>query len=358
MDAYPAEDLPFKILRKEWQPVAIASDLKHGDIKSFVLLNTDVVIARLSTGLLAAENICPHKGMKLSLGAVCDDRLQCAYHGWQFDQSGNCLNIPSLVNPPPNILKISRLKKFPVQERYGMIWVQLEESASNKLPDIPEFEDPAWTYVIAPPTVFACGFRREIENFLDMTHFAFAHSSTLGKAADPVVPRMDISVLADGFQMDAPFPALATPSEKPSKLQEAHMRQQRCYLPNFTTIRQTFTDGDMRLLVHVPTPNTHEKCTVFWSIAISPGFKGPAPEDQLAFAIKVLDEDRLMCESQEPKEIPLAPSRGGWGVLVSPGDLLANTFQKCFRQYLLDRAALPGQVLPQDSPDGIPPGKK
>lgn len=140
--------------------------------------------------------------------------------------------------------------------------------------------------------------------------------------------------------MDPPFPLLASPNEKPGKLQEAHMRQQRCFLPNFTTIRQTCASGDMRLLVHIPTPNTHDECTVFWSIAISPGFNGPAPEDQLAFAIKVLDEDSFMCENQVPKEVPLNPTLGGWGVLVSPGDLLANTFQKCFGQYLLDRSVM------------------
>ena len=340
MDAQLTEDLPFKILRREWQPVAISATLKQGDVKSFVLLNTQIVIARLTTGILAAENVCPHKGSKLSLGAVCEDRLQCAYHGWQFDKEGNCKNIPSLIDPPPNKLKASKLIQYEVQERYGMIWVQMEKDESNTLPDIPEFENPEWTYLIAEPTVFQSGFRREIENYLDMTHFAFAHGSTLGKAADPVVPKMDISISKDGFQMDAPFPSLVAPAEKPNKLQEAHMRQQRCYLPNFTTIRQTFKDGDMRMLVHIPTPNTQEECTVFWSLAISPGFKGPAPEEQMAFAIKVLNEDRMMCENQVPKEIPLAPARGGWGVLVSPGDLLANTFQKCFRQYLLDRIAL------------------
>ncbi|MEP7258611.1 MAG: aromatic ring-hydroxylating dioxygenase subunit alpha [Flavitalea sp.] len=341
MDAFLTEDLPFKILRREWQPVAISKELQPGEVKSFVLLNTEMVIARLSDGLLAAENSCPHKGARLSLGTVCGDYLQCAYHGWQFEREGNCINIPSLINPPPNKLKVSKLKKFETQERYGMIWVQLEKDELNSLPEIPEFENPEWTYMVAQPTVFKAGFRREIENYLDMTHFAFAHKSTLGKAADPIVPKMDISLLNNGFQMDAPFPSLSAPDELPTKLQEAHMRQQRCYLPNFTTIRQTFNDGDMRVLVHIPTPNTQEECTVFWSIAISPGFKGPAPEHQMAFAVKVLEEDRLMCENQIPKEVPLNPSKGGWGVLVTPGDLLANTFQKNFRQYLLDKAGLP-----------------
>jgi vanillate O-demethylase monooxygenase subunit len=338
MEERLTEDLPFKVLRREWQPVAISKDLKQGGVMSFVLLNTEIVIARLSTGLLVAENSCSHKGARLSIGVVCEDRLQCAYHGWQYDKEGNCLNIPSLINPPESKLKTSRLKKYEVRERYGMIWVQLEKDESVNLPDIPEFENPEWTYIIGPPTKFQSGFRREIENYLDMTHFAFAHGTTLGRAADAVVPKMEITVFKDGFQMDAPFPSLSSPEEKPGKLQEAHMRQQRCYLPNFTTIRQTYANGDMRLLVHIPTPNTHEECTVFWSIAISPGFIGPSAKDQLVFAINVLDEDRFMCENQVPKEVPINPARGGWGILVTPGDLLANTFQKSFRQYLLERS--------------------
>jgi hypothetical protein len=49
----------------------------------------------------------------------------------------------------------------------------------------------------------------------------------------------------------------------------------------------------------------------------------------------VLDEDRVMCESQLPAEVPVDPGRGGWGVLVTPGDTLANLFQKQLRRWLL-----------------------
>ena len=119
------------------------------------------------------------------------------------------------------------------------------------------------------------------------------------------------------------------------KLQSAHRRLQRCWLPNFTTIRQSFADGDERVLVHIPSPNTNDTCTVFWSLAISPGFHGPPAVAQLEFAIKVLDEDRQMCENQMPREVPINPARGGWGVLVMPGDTLANTFQKQLRRWLL-----------------------
>lgn len=331
------EDVPFEVMRSTWQPVANSADLPVGKIIGYRLFDTDLVIVRFESGLLAAEDSCPHKGARLSRGNMCGEELQCPYHGWRFSPDGACTNIPSLLDPPKDKLRLSHLRNFPVQERYGMIWVQMEPDASIKLPDVPEFEDPNWTFLVGPATPFKAGWRREVENYLDMTHFAFAHATTLGTAASPTVPDMDITVYDDGFLMDAPFPALETPHEQPGKLQSAHRRRQRCYLPNFTTIRQTFTDGDERVLVHIPSPNTHDTCTCFWALAVSPKFDGPPPPSQIDFAIRVLDEDRIMCENQIPSEVPINPARGGWGVLVTPGDTLANTFQKSFRKYLFER---------------------
>ena len=336
-----SEDSPFLALRRTWQPVANSADLKPGAVTGYTLLDTELVIARFPDGrLLAADVACPHKGARLSNGSIRDGELMCPYHGWRFDGAGACLSIPSLVGANADKLALSHLRSYAVKERYGLVWVKLDprvlaNGQPHELPEVPEFEDPAWSRRMGPPTPFASGWRREVENYLDMTHFAFAHATTLGKAADYRIPPMEIATLPDGgFQMDAPFPALVTPHEPPGKLQSAHHRRQRCYLPNFTTIRQSFPDGDERVLVHVPSPNSQFRCTVFWILAISPNFKGPSPEAQLEFAVRVLDEDRVMCENQIPAEVPINPARGGWGVLVMPGDTLANTFQKCFRRWL------------------------
>lgn len=340
------EDDVFPALRRTWQPVANAAELTPGGVLGATLLETELVLARFADGrLLAADVACPHKGARLSGGCLRDGQLMCPYHGWRFDVDGACQSIPSLVEPNPEKLALSHLRTYAVQERYGFVWVKLDASPAagapaHELPAVPEFEDPRWTYVIGPPTPFAAGWRREVENYVDMTHFAFAHATTLGKAADAKLPPMDIRPTDDGgFQMDAPFPALATAHEQPGKLQSAHHRTQRGYLPNFTTIRQSFTDGDERVLLHVPSPRTRTSCTVFWSLAISPGFRGPPASAQLDFAIRVLDEDRQMCEGQLPAEVPINPARGGWGVLVTPGDTLANLFQKQLRRWLTDQAA-------------------
>lgn len=336
------EDDVFSALRHTWQPVALSTDLQPGTVTGYTLLEQELVIARFADGgLLAADVACPHKGARLSKGHLCDGRLQCPYHGWCFDSRGRCESIPSLVEPNAEKQALAALRTYPICERYGMIWVKLSNGDGPRgephtLPEIPEFEDPSWTYRACRPMVFASGWRREVENFVDMTHFAFAHRNTLGACADTCIRDLDISVTEDGgFLMKAPFPALENPHEPPGKLQSAHERTQRGWLPNFTVVRQAFNDGDQRLLLHVPSPNTRESCTCFWALAISPGFRGPSPDQQIEFATRVLEEDRAMCELQVPREVPINPARGGWGVLVMPGDKLANTFQKQLRRWLM-----------------------
>jgi phenylpropionate dioxygenase-like ring-hydroxylating dioxygenase large terminal subunit len=339
------ENLVTERLRRTWQPVAVAASLTAGKVIGYTLLETELVIARFANGtILVADVACPHKGARLSAGCLNDEQLTCPYHGWAFDSVGTCQSIPSLIEPSPEKLALAHLRSYRAQERYGLVWVKLTnepmpDGRVHELPDIAEFEKPEWTYLMGPPMAFGAGWRREVENFLDMSHFAFAHRGTLGVSADPRIRGMEIVTHPDGgYEMSAPFPALETSHELAGKLQSAHHRRQRSWLPNFTIVRQQFMDGDERVLLHAPSPNTRESCTCFWSIAISPKFQGPSPEAQVSFAIKVLDEDRRMCELQVPREVPINPARGAWGVLVTPGDTLANTFQKQLRRWLLASA--------------------
>ena len=323
------DDDVFAALRKTWQPVCLTRDLRAKRIISYTLLNEEIVIADLPSGLLAAKDLCPHRGAKFGIGAVVDGHLQCPYHGWEFAHTGACVKIPSLIDPTVSLAK-SCLKTFAVQERYGMVWVRLDEQEIAPLPDVPEYESD-WTFVVADPMRFGCGFRREIDNYLDMSHFAFAHRDTLGMAAKGQITDITITHYDDGFQMEAPFPVLTNPEKKPGKLQQSHHRRQRCFLPNFTTIRQSFEDGDERVLLHVPSPHTPTSCTVFWALAISPGFEGPPAEQQIAFAIRVLDEDRVMVENQRPLEVPI----GAEEAVMVPADRLANTYKAALREFVL-----------------------
>ncbi len=215
------EDTPFQVLRKTWQPVALSRDLEAGGVVGYTLLEEPLAIARFEDGtLLATRDACPHKGMALSCGHVDDGRLRCAYHGWEWGTDGACVGVPSLKEPPQRLLDKAALDTFDVRERYGMVWVKLDPDEAASIPDVPEFDGVGdWQVLVAEPMAFACGFRREIENYLDMTHFAFAHGTTLGAAADVVLPPMEINRLEDGFEMKAPFPSLEAPGQTPTKLQ-------------------------------------------------------------------------------------------------------------------------------------------
>ena len=327
----------FERLKQTWQPVALSRDLALGQSSSVVLLEESLIIARLPQGLLAARDRCPHRGAQFVLGDIHNGHLRCPYHGWEFDHHGSCKRIPSLADQTHPALQLACLDSYPIQERYGMIWVRLDrDQEAAALPCIPEFESEDWEFHVADPMAFGVGFRREVDNYLDMSHFAFAHGKSLGVAARHMIDGIRITHYRDGLQMDAPFPSLSNPAQTPSKLQQAHQRCQRIYLPNFTTIRQSFHDGDERVLVHIPSPHTETTCTVYWALAISKNFDGPPLYEQIQFAIGVLDEDRIMVENQRPLEVPLG---GEEGVTV-PADRLAMAYKRALREFISSDAPL------------------
>src|SRR5262245_13315320 len=73
-----------------WHPLLPSSSVRKNSVAGAKLAGHDIVVYRDSAGELGAlTDNCPHRHMKLSLGKVYHDRLQCSYHGWTFDRCGN-----------------------------------------------------------------------------------------------------------------------------------------------------------------------------------------------------------------------------------------------------------------------------
>ena len=80
----------------------------------------DLVVWRQENHHLSVfQDRCPHRGAKLSLGKVCGQHLQCPFHGFQFDGTGQCAFAPELNQTIPG-LKVSA---FEVKEALDMIWI-------------------------------------------------------------------------------------------------------------------------------------------------------------------------------------------------------------------------------------------
>ena len=130
-----------KTLCHYWHPVARSSEVADKPFKA-KLLNRPLVLWRSKEQVSVFYDLCIHRGTPLSLGWVDDGELVCAYHGWRYAGNGSCTGIPSLP-PDRQIPEKARATAFSAKERYGLIWVCLDEPR-HKIPEFPpEYGDPA-----------------------------------------------------------------------------------------------------------------------------------------------------------------------------------------------------------------------
>ena len=171
-------------LRQAWHPVGRVEDLGDGPTK-VTLLGEDWVVVRLDGELTAYLDLCPHRLAPLSAGHVDtvggSEVLRCGYHGWCFEASGTCAEIPALgpgAKLPPRSKATSPAG---VTEHLGLVWLAPEEPITP-LPDPPiaaEEQDRFQTGHL--PVLHARGGAGLlIDNFLDVAHFPFVHAATIG----------------------------------------------------------------------------------------------------------------------------------------------------------------------------------
>ena len=138
-----------------------------------------MVFFRDAEGTLAAlEDFCPHRGAPLSLGFVRDNTLVCGYHGLAVRCDGHADNMPGqrVKNFPP-------VRRFPVLERYGFIWVwpgDPEQADPAKMHHLEWAESDQWAYGGGLYHI-NCDYRLMIDNLMDLTHETYVHSSSIGQ---------------------------------------------------------------------------------------------------------------------------------------------------------------------------------
>lgn len=163
-----------------WYPVSWAEDLKPGQVVPVMVWQQPIALYRDINGQVhAIEDACPHKGVEMHKGKVEGDRLACPYHGWEFDPSGNCVNIPYF--PEGQKLPCAQARPYPTQERYGILWLFPGDPAlasQVSLPEVPEYDDPD-CFMIPIPGHFQAHFSICNENTMDVFH-GYLHENLQG----------------------------------------------------------------------------------------------------------------------------------------------------------------------------------
>src|ERR1051325_4519338 len=127
-------------LRQYWMPVFQSDQLAEPDCppKRVRLLGEDLIAFRDSTGRIGmVQNNCPHRGASLFFGRNEEEGLRCVYHGWKFDTSGACVDMP---NEPPesNFKNKVHATAYPCREAAGIVWTYM--GPRHLEPEMPDLE--------------------------------------------------------------------------------------------------------------------------------------------------------------------------------------------------------------------------
>jgi phthalate 4,5-dioxygenase len=167
------------LLRQYWLPFLPSTELPEPDgaPKKVRLLGEDLVAfrdTRGDVGLMAAN--CPHRGASLFFGRNEDCGIRCVYHGWKFDVSGRCVDMPNERAESTFKDKV-RARAYPCRDVNGVLWTYMGPRA--EAPAFPAFEiNSLPADHVYPPLMMLeeCNWVQALEGDIDSSHIDYVHA--------------------------------------------------------------------------------------------------------------------------------------------------------------------------------------
>jgi len=300
-------------LINDWHVVGFSRDLAARNLVPVRLLGHELVMWRDSAGVAHVwEDLCIHRGARLSKGWIEKDTVICPYHGWRYDGTAKCVLIPSAPDEAPP--QKARAFPYKVVERFGMIWATLG-SPEHDVPVFPEWGDDHFRVFHAGPYFFDANGFRSVENFIDATHFPFVHAGLNGVQDHPdKIESYEVTQEADGSLKTSEIVVFQPYGDHRQVPVEAGYTY-RCFRPlvAYFSKRVQIKDpnskhksspGDRFCTFLTAQPVDEVSCIIRLGVAIN-----FAPElteeDILRRQNLVFEQDRAIVETQRPERIPL-----------------------------------------------------
>ena len=166
-----------ELMRRYWHPIAAAAELDERPTKAVRLLGEDLVLYKDRSGTLGLiEKLCPHRRVDLSYGIPEENGLRCMYHGWMFDETGQCIEQPfeETVHPDGRFKEKVKIAGYPVEIAAGLVFAYL---GPQPVPFLPKWEPLTWENSIRDIAVshLPCNWLQCQENSLDPVHVEWMH---------------------------------------------------------------------------------------------------------------------------------------------------------------------------------------
>jgi phenylpropionate dioxygenase-like ring-hydroxylating dioxygenase large terminal subunit len=278
------------MFKNQWYAVehgSLITDTPH----AVKLCSQDLVIYRSGGKLVAQADVCPHRGASLALGRVVEGCIQCPYHGWKFDSSGICTEIPA--NPPGTpITKKARIDSYP---------------ELPYLDDVAAATKAGYRAVIGDFT-WNANWERVLENAVDIAHTPFVHYTSFGNRDKPEIEDFAIegnpghSAIAT-VNLEPPPPkgiwgVLMKNKERPPVKTRTGL-----FFPNVSLLEVNLSIGQM--LIYTAAVPVDEHTTISKFIMLRSFFTGGwADKDSIKRTMKIFLEDKDTVESQKPRLVP------------------------------------------------------
>lgn len=293
------------ILAQHWYPIALARDITEQPT-STMLLDMPLVIYKMADEIIVAKDVCPHRGVPLSLGKNDGQGIVCRYHGLRFGEGGKCNRIPA--HPEQKISERFHLKTYAAVEKYGLIWCSLKAEIGSvpNIPNMPHWEDTDFQQFVCPRVDIACFAGRQLEGFIDVAHFAWVHPDTFGDPDDVEVPDYTTKETDYGFEADYISNVGRYPIGLDQRGQEDFkwLRHFEISLPFTATLTIHFPNGGRQVIMNAASPMTARQTRLFAPICRNYDKELPI-QDAYDFNLKIFEEDRLIVENQKPEYLPL-----------------------------------------------------
>ncbi len=172
-----------------WYPVAWADTLKSGKAVGVRFAGEPIAIVRTVTGkLFAVEDRCAHRQVPLSLGVVEGENLRCNYHGWTYDCSGACVDVPYIGLGQQRLP--NGVRAYPVCEVEGLLFVfpgDVSLAEARRPTKLGGVSDKRYKTRRLNRNV-AAHYTFMHENLMDMNH-QFLHRSNMGSISAKCLDR-------------------------------------------------------------------------------------------------------------------------------------------------------------------------
>ncbi len=156
-----------------WFSVGMISELPVGGILSRQFMGHDLVIFRTKSGQACAmDAYCPHLGAHFAHGGTIEgETIRCPFHGFCFDQRGECVATGYNTKPPP----AAKARVWPLREINGMLMVYHGPGGKEPTWEIPALETAGWTPLLSSVWRLRSHPQETVENGVDIGHLSWTH---------------------------------------------------------------------------------------------------------------------------------------------------------------------------------------